>query len=648
MKLKNIFFILGFISLCSCEDYLDVVPDNVATLDHVFADKNSAEGFLFTCYNSLPNHSSVVENPAFMAGGEFLCLNSGYIWHNDAWNDMIIPNYRILSGQQNTNSPYGNFWDGEQTGKRLFVGIRNCNILFENINKPVDMTEAERTRWVAEARFLRAYYHFWLFQMYGPIPVMETNLPVSSTPDEVKVYREPVEKVVDFIVKELDLAAQDLPDVINDPLNEMGRITKPAALAIKARVLALAASPLFNGNPDYAGFKDDRGLELFPSAFDKEKWKLAADAALEAINVAEASGHKLYYFRSTRALNDTTKMKMNIRGSVTDNYNEEIIWGAATNPDQLQRAAMPSLSDDFSQTVTSEMAVPMEVVDQFYSSNGVPINEDRDYDYINRYKLRTAKKVERFLIKEGETTAACNFDREIRFYASLAFDRGIIYGAGVLNDAAPATGATNENTPKYVKARRYEMSGQRSGECYSITGYFPKKLVHWESAFSSSKNFNTEIYHLPIVRLADLYLLYAEAQTEYQEGEDVDPAVYTYIDAVRKRASLKGVIESWTKYSTNQDKPKSKTGLLSIIHQERLIELAFEGQRFWDMRRWKTLEDYLNKPLKGWNIKGETADDYYTVKSILETSFSRKNYLWPIKQASIEQNPHLVQNPGWK
>lgn len=637
MKIKNIIYLLAITCLSSCSDYLDVIPDNIATIDYAFADQISAERYLFTCYHNLPAHTDVNNNPAFMAGGEYACLNSGYIYQSNG--DKIIPPYRIMLGQQNTNNPYCNYWDGG-----IYQGIRNCNIFLENIDKPIDLTEELKTRWIAEVRFLKAYYHFWLFQMYGPIPIIDENLPVSSSPDVVKVYRDPVDKVVEYIVNELDIAAEDLPGSISDPLNEMGRVTRPAALALKARVLALAASPLFNGNEDYAGYKDARGVELFPT-YDKNKWKLAADAALEAIRVAEENEHKLYYFKSTRLLNDTTIMKMNIRGSVTDNYNEEIIWASTANPQTLQRCAMPSLSPEFSSTVFSELAVPIAIAEEFYSSNGVPIDEDKNYDYVNRYKLRTATSKERFLIRENEVTAGLNFDREIRFYSSLAFDRGMIYGAGVLNDTLPATGADDKNTPKFVKARLYEMSGKRSAECYSITGYFPKKLVHWESSYSSNKQFNTELYHLPIIRLADLYLLYAEAQTEY--SDEVDPGVYPYIDAVRKRASLKGVVESWAQYSSNPDKPKNKVGLLSIIHQERSIELAFEGQRFWDMRRWKTLEAYLNKPLQGWNIEGENAEDYYAIRDVATPSFGWKNYLWPIKQASIDQNIHLIQNPGW-
>lgn len=640
--LKNIIFVIGIAVLCSCSDYLDVVPDNTPTLDHIFSDRSNAESFLFTCYNSMPGNEDVTSNPAFFAGGEAVCpLGSGYLWHSSDWSDLVVPAFRILSGEQNTNSPHNNYWDGERNGKNLFIGIRNCNIFLENIDKPIDLTEREKKRWIAEVRFLKAYYHYWLFQMYGPIPITDKNIPVNASPEEVRVYRDPVDDVVNYIVSELDAASADLPETIDNPLSEMGRITKPIALAVKAKIRVLAASPLFNGNDDYKNLTDNRGVKLFPQEYDKEKWKLAADATLETIQAAESAGHRLYYFQNLRNLKDSTVRKMNIRGAVTDNYNLEIIWGAAPKADHIQRSSMPSVSNEYSTTINSEMAIPLDIAEEFYSNNGVPINEDKFYDYADRYKIRKAKTEDRFYIKEGEETAGINFDREVRFYASLAFDRSILYGAGILTDV----GATQDNMPHYIKARYSEYAGKRSSDCYSLTGYFPKKLVHWESAFTDPKSFSTATYHFPIIRLADLYLLYAEALTEY--SDDINGRVYTFINAVRERASLEGVIESWEKYSNNPDKPKNKAGLLDIIHRERLIELAFEGQRFWDMRRWKTLEEYVNRPFRGWNINGADAEEYYQIRTVLNTSFGRKDYLWPIKQSSLDKNSNLVQNPGW-
>ncbi|WP_250690537.1 RagB/SusD family nutrient uptake outer membrane protein, partial [Parabacteroides sp. ASF519] len=124
---------------------------------------------------------------------------------------------------QKVNDPYMNFWSGAKSGDSFVIpalwdGIRDCNIFLENVDKVTDLPSYERDRWIAEVKFLKAYYHFYLFRMYGPIPIMDVNLPVSATPEEVKVYREPVDNVVDYIVNLLDEAAAGLPS--NDDLVE--------------------------------------------------------------------------------------------------------------------------------------------------------------------------------------------------------------------------------------------------------------------------------------------------------------------------------------------------------------------------------------------------------------------------------------------
>src|SRR3546814_15577579 len=95
--------------------------------------------------------------------------------------------------------------------------------------------------------------------------------------------------------------------------------------------------------------------------------------------------------------------------------------------------------------------------------------------------------------------------------------------------------------------------------------------------------------------LAELYLLYAEALNESQGPV---PEVNKYVDLVRERAGLEPVATAWSTYSTNPGKPGSQTGMREIIHQERMIELAFEGKRFWDIRRWKTAAEILNNHIR--------------------------------------------------
>ena len=145
--------------------------------------------------------------------------------------------------------------------------------------------------------------------------------------------------------------------------------------------------------------------------------------------------------------------------------------------------------------------------------------------------------------------------------------------------------------------------------------------------------------------MADLYLMYAEALNESKSTPDND--VYFWIDEVRKRAGLEGVKESWTKYSTNSSKVNTKEGMREIIHRERMIELSFEGEPYWDLLRWKEAESEFKKPITGWNVKGENTTEYYEVKVLTQPQFSIKNYLFPIKQNSLDVNPNLIQNFGW-
>ena len=119
------------------------------------------------------------------------------------------------------------------------------------------------------------------------------------------------------------------------------------------------------------------------------------------------------------------------------------------------------------------------------------------------------------------------------------------------------------------------------------------------------------------------------------------------MDLIRDRAGLKGVIESWQQYSIDPNKPTSKDGLREIIQKERMIELAFEGKRFWDLRRWKTAEDLLNRTVTRWNIEGSTTSEYYNVIPIETIEFTTKDYLWPLRQHTVRVNPNLIQNPYW-
>lgn len=641
--LKSLLFCIVLLECISC-NYLDIVPDNMATIDYAFRNRTACEKYLYTCYSYRPRHGDFSWDPAIAATDEVWCHS--YI--NSAGR-------YIARGMQKVNDPYMNFWSGGKSNDdpvipALWDGIRDCNIFLENVDKVTDLPSYERDRWVAEVKFLKAYYHFYLFRMYGPIPIMDVNMPVSATPDEVKVYREPVDNVVDYIANLLDEAAAGLPS--NDDLvegTEAGRVYNLVAKAMKAKVLAYAASPLFNGNTDYASLVDNRGGQLFPQTYDPEKWKRAADACLEAIEMAHTQNKQLY--KSVDPLlstqNDTFKLQTTIRQAICDRWNCELIWGSTNNAQytfaQRCQSRILRVGAEMGTIVRTEWAPTLNTAEKFYSSHGVPISEDKDWVqnnwYSKRYEIRPepSSGAEKYYVKEGEKTVYLHYNREPRFYADLGFDRGIYFGNGY------------NKFPDNVKHCEFcakEYSGVASAsEAFSITGYGAKKMHSFKDAMTAN-DYSVEYYPFPIMRMADLYLLYAEALNEYNgpSGE-----VYKYVDMIRERAGLEGVQASWTKYSISPSKVSTKEGLREIIQHEREIELVFEGQHFWDLRRWKRIQD-LNEQPKGWNvILGDTQDLFYTVTSVAQTpvEFSVRDYFWPINEKEISINPNLVQNFDW-
>jgi hypothetical protein len=171
-------------------------------------------------------------------------------------------------------------------------------------------------------------------------------------------------------------------------------------------------------------------------------------------------------------------------------------------------------------------------------------------------------------------------------------------------------------------------------------------LVNIETTVASDGNItsNTVQYPWPEMRMADLYLLYAEALNELNGPE---AEAYQWIDLVRSRAGLQSVEESWSNYSTDPSKYQTQSGLREIIHQERSIELAFEGQRYWDLLRWKTAHIELNNAIRGWDISQKDAASYYQPLLLFNQRFSLRDYLWPIEIGEIRINKNLVQNTGW-
>lgn len=651
MKIIAACFLVG---IMSCSKFLDVVPNDTPTLDHAFSNRSVMEKFMRTCYSGLPDPTDPFYYPTYYTSKDEF----------DYRADTRAANSNaglIARGLQNANTPYQDYWSGRNGGKALYIAIRDCNIFLDNAHIPRDIDESDRARWKAEVKFLKAYYHFFLMNLYGPIVLVKKNLPVSASPEEAKVYREPVDECVDYIVELLDEAIPDLPLVLPDPDREQGRISQVIALGIKAKVLALGASPLFNGNTDYAGWVDNRGKQLVSQTYDPKKWERAATAIKEAIDAAHSAGYRLYQFNKfaggaqTFAMNDTLVQEMTIRLAVTEELdkNPGVIWatqeqfadgkgnatalgyGALGN---MLRQQFPFMYATDQPNATNYHSASWHMGELFYSNNGVPINEDKNFDYANRYNPRRATPADNSesYIATGEITASMNFDREPRFYADLGFDRGYF-------ELSTTTDNGGKSFGPFLRHRPNEIGG------YSGAGsYLAKKIIAFESSSSQGKTntgYSAHDYRFPLLRLSDLYLLYSEALNEVKPAPDGE--VYTWIDSVRAKAGLNGVVESWENASIHPNAPKNKIEMRNIIRKERLIELAFEGQRFWDIRRWKIADQFWSLPPTEWGISTDAELFYVPHVYGPARQVTFKDYLYPINNYDLRINPNLVQTYGW-
>ena len=644
------YFIIIFILITSCEkDYLDVVPDNVATIDLAFNTRSTAENFLSTCYTYIPEHANVEQNFSLLAGDE--------IWYY-AENDFYMNNetsFRLAKGMQNSASPYLNYWEGGRGAPHsLFNALRDCNIFLENLVEVPGLEESERLKWLDEVKVLKAFYHFWLMQMYGPIPIIDENIPVGASPEETNVKRESIDDVVSYLVEILDevIESENLPGLINYIYTDMGRITMPIAKALKAKILTLAASPIFNGNTDFSELTDNLGNKLVSQVYDAQKWVYARDALFEAIESAHVNGHQLYEFSQQipiiGGINEEITRELSLRAAITEPFNTEIIW--AFSPEwtgDLQMWCQPRWTADHSALFgyTKKSHAPtLNMVETFYTNNGVPIDEDITWDYGNRYNViqtpifdSNNNNFHEFYIEDDYYTAKLHTYREPRFYSSIGFDGGKWFSLET----------ENINFIPHLNAKSGAASGKQGFEIYSITGFFAKKLVHYENIISLQGS-TIQGYSFPIIRLSDLYLMYSEALNETKPAPDNE--VYEYIQRVRTRAGLDiegDILNTWQMYSSNPSKPMTKDGMRKIIQQERMIELALEGHRYWDIKRWKLATEYFNKPIQGWNIFRPDVDGFYEVENIFYRNYSTKDYLWPISQNELLRNPNLIQNPGW-
>lgn len=580
-KIYKIFSMLVLLSAVGCADFLDQVPDDFMTIDEVFQKKAESEKYLANVYSYVKDESPQwVDHPWGAACDEI----------ESTWQKYDV--YKINIGNWNASTPPYAYWES------YYDGIRSATYFINRIDENDEIRtldgQGRIDQYKAEARFLRAYYYFMLMRQYGPIVLIgNTEIPVDAPLSDISLPRFPFDECVEYVVSELDAAAEVLP-LVPENNKDYGRATKGAALAAKARLLLYAASPLYNGNTTVADYKNLDGTNLISQTYNQEKWKRAADAAKDVIDLGI---YELYEDASGDALKS-------VQGVFSAPWNEECIWVRKTNN-------LPNW--DVHCTVRraggwSGVGIVQQAVDAFFMKDGLSIEESPLYS------------------EQGFTDGVFNMylNREPRFYASVLYS-GATYVGGSIKD------------PVKIDFSYNGMDGKSgAGDDYTPTGYLVRKNVE-----PGTNRVGGEKIERPyiLIRLAEMYLSYAEALAEYGGNET---EVLKYVNLIRKRAGI-------PEYGTKVGQVAVPTGdaLIQAVRNERRVELMFECHRFFDIRRWMIASDVMGA-MYGMNVDAN-GEDFFKRTNVNRNHLWRSSYYWwPIQQFEMDRGDgKLVQSPGW-
>jgi len=656
-----VWLVAAMIATSNCSKYLDVVPDNTMKLENIFSTKEEAYNGLAKVYSYLPNDHRVHES-TFLLGDETVARIDDDFQRNSG----NVRSERIMRGLQTTGNPMLGTWSGNSGGKNFYRAIRSCNVFLQYVEGVRHLSPEEMKDWIAQVTFLKAYYHFLLLRHYGPIIISDQVISPDALSDDLFQKRSKVEEVFDYIIDQMDSVIDDMPEIRGDA--ELGMIDKIGATAIKARILLFRASPFYSGNREFFDdFLDPSDKKQF---FDvnateeqtREKWGKAIIAINQAIALAEGFGKKLFTSNPDRQyLMDTTFFRLNpvnmrllydLRMVVTTPWNDELLWGNSNvNTDQgdIADAANIRLPSEQPEGIKEDagwswqwLSCSYQMAERYYTNNGLPIDEDQTFNYNGRADLFItpgATDMEYLplagIFQPNSTTINLYMNREMRFYANLDFTGGYVR----------THYQTIPVTMFYSTAGGFKETVQRTD--YLCTGIGFQKMTHPESM--SGHPYRVVRYPMPIIRLADLYLMKAEALNEYKSAPDQE--VWDAINLVRERAGIPKVEEIYSNGSITKasalNKHTSKQGMRDIILRERSIELAFEGSHFWDMWRYKRAHREFSAYIQGWNARGSSASTFFVLGVKQPRKFLIRDYLWPIDLNELNTNGNLTQNPGW-
>ena len=672
--------------LTSCSDYLDTDKyfKDQQSLEHIFNNKNNTLEWLALSYSRLQGDNIEIghsdQNPTNFC--DDMTFNEGN--NGDRYRKFKLGEY---GDGYSYDTYYKNSWPWS------YVAIRQASVFIHNAHANDELTQDEIDVLIGEAHFLRGYFYWLLIRKYGPVPIMpDEGADFSESYDNLSYPRNTFDECVDFICKDMIEAAKRLPDR-RDNLNS-ARPTKGAALAVRAKVLTYAASPLYNGNTEMADFTDKTGRQLISQQYDERKWAVAAAAGKDFLDYNDQAGvYKIHTVGIRKTAEDTSypttiippkcepyssqnfpdgwadidpfeSYRSVFNGELSMAENEEVIFTRGQNnrtnnliPDGQEGSVEIGVKDLVKHQLPNSLGgwnihgVTQKQCDAYAMADGTPYDREKvmaKYGPGNEFTTINNKALHPYdhLPDNGIYMGYAN--REPRFYASVAYSGTIWPGASTTED-------------RYHNQQIFYYRGEQDGrvnsnERWVNTGIGVMKYVH-PYDINVGNNASIRDKADPALRYADLLLLYAEAlnnlTTSYEIASWDGTQTYTIsrdvnemhrgVKPVRMRA---GVPDYTDEVYADRDQ------FFNAIVHERQIEFFAENQRYFDLRRWKIAEEHEAEQIYGCNtlMDRRNALQFYNPVRVpkLQTSFSRRQYFWPVSWDELRRNKNLTQAPGWK
>lgn len=681
MKKKYIllFAVIGGGLLSSCTDYLNVdkyFADRM-TEQKLFEDKDYTNRWLAGVYSHLTTCKDVGNKRSMI----FNFSDDMYFGDTYAYGSIKDNlSYDVFK--------YGQYGENESTQTitwtEAYIGIRDASTFIRYIDINKELTYNEIQDYKAQARFLRAYYHWYLLRKYGPIPLIKEEADYIASYDDLATPRSSYDECASYIAEEMATAAKDLP--LYRSTKEIARPTRGAALGIRAKVLLYAASPLANPRPEdterFTDLVDDKGNYLISQVYNEEKWAKAAAAAKDVINMNK---YKLYV-----APKRDSDIGKEYPKTVTPPHNDEFsdknwpdgwadidpfesyrsIFNAEVqpyaNPELIFSRGLNQVDENinimtwhqipFSIGGQNCQGISQKQCDAYYTDEGKDIPGMHDYmesDYPDRNTLPRAtgfvnSSNRAQLHRPLEDDVYLGYaNREPRFYASVAYN-------GSTWDFVSATKPEDRFIRCWYYNDKPDGIQTANPQLWLRTGIGIKKYYNPVECYKDPKK---ELFKVdPAMRYAEILLIYAEALNELTKSYEIpswdNEQTYTIkrdIDEMKKGIRPIRIRAGLPDYGTEIYNDANL--FRKSLKRERQIELFAETHRYYDLRRWKDAPREEATPMYGCNmfLGSQMRDEFYrpTVISSMPAVFVRKMYFWPISHSELKRNKRLTQNPGW-